>query len=454
MFSMAVFLSVLMAVTAWGAYRLSKYWLTPVWWVIWAAVLIEVLTGSTPPAVGWLFLFLIVALAVGIRTKLSNARFAGACAGCFVLAFVVAIVQYIPIYRGHQRILARFPAVDLKPRLAYERQATKSALRLPPADQSVDLQNATSHAEPVYQSKQLTSLQNSFGKRGWKDGGGGRSRDAFQALSEVHAGFVADFIAQPSVFGFTRIRTMRIVRESDISPDQQQLMSQPPQLIPQPAVPDKTSGSPREDEGELRADILPMPQLPGFQPTQSKLLSKEFLSEQNHDNVASFASPNSLGAVNKQIEARGFQPHAFREPPGNLQLPDSQEKWVLQRLELISLLKHDPPAVYVSEHLPAMNELVDAPTRATNAFEIDAISQLRRGEEIVTDLRPAELQMVGAIRAIDECRKCHQVPRGALLGAFSYRFRSLQAPVVPNRAKVPKPLALRGWRLVNPADPS
>lgn len=31
--------------------------------------------------------------------------------------------------------------------------------------------------------------------------------------------------------------------------------------------------------------------------------------------------------------------------------------------------------------------------------------------------------MLGAVRASNDCRQCHQVPRGTLLGAFSYELR-------------------------------
>ncbi len=443
MFQTAIVLSLLMAATAWIAHRLWKYWLSPVWLVSWSFVMFWVLIFTSPPAISWVFLFLLAALVTSMRVKISHLRFAGVCAGCCVLAFGVAMLEYIPIYQEHQRIVARFPEVDLKPRLAYERKLAKPGAPL------------TGTTEPVRQLSQMALLIeylrydsiNPFDENLPPD----FTHQAFQELSAVHAGFVADFIAQPTLlddFGNNRVLKMKIVRESDFSEELLERMSQPPELISQPAVLDKTSGSPEENkEGQIGADLA---QLPAVEFASSTLLTKEFLREQNFRNIVRFAPPATLGAVNSQLAARAFQPHAFtsRRRPDDLKPRDSQEKWVLQRLELISLLKHDPPAVYVSQNLPAMGELVDAPTRATNEFEIAAISQLRRGEEIVTDIRSTEMHMVGAIRAIDECRKCHQVPRGALLGAFSYRFRSPRA--APNRAPVPKPLAWRGGRLANP----
>lgn len=439
MFLTAMVLSLLMAATAWIAHRWWKYWLTPVWLVSWSFVLFWVLIFTTPPAIAWVFLFLLAVLITSMRVKISHVRFAGVCAGCCVLAFVAAMLEYIPIYQEHQRIVARFPEVDLKPRLAYERKLAKSRALL------------TGTTEPVRQLSQMALLieylrydmLNPFDENLPPD----FTHQAFQELSAVHAGFVADFIAQPTTlddFGNNRTLKMKIVRESDFSQERLDFMSRPPKAIPQPAALDKASGSPPDNDAELRADVAPVPPLPAVESASSILLTKEFLREQNFENIVRFAPPATLGAVNSQLAARAFQPHAFtsRRRPGDLKPRGSQEKWILQRLELISLLKHDPPAVYVSQNLPAMSELVDAPTRAANAFEIAAISQLRRGEEIVTDVHPAELQMVGAIRALEECRRCHQVPRRGLLGAFSYRFRSPHA--APNRAKMPKPLAWRG----------
>lgn len=71
-----------------------------------------------------------------------------------------------------------------------------------------------------------------------------------------------------------------------------------------------------------------------------------------------------------------------------------------------------------------MEELRDAPTRALAPFETRALAALNTGEDVVTEQPSADvLQMVGAIRAARQCLECHQVQRGALLGAFSYELR-------------------------------
>lgn len=129
------------------------------------------------------------------------------------------------------------------------------------------------------------------------------------------------------------------------------------------------------------------------------------------------------------MEARGFDAHAFHISPADSVWRDSQVDWQLSRLELVSLLKHHPAAVYVSDHLPAMDELKDAPTRAVTNFESQALTKLGDGEELVVERSSdREFTMVGAIRAITDCRACHRVPIGGLLGAFSYRLTLQSKP--------------------------
>ncbi len=100
-----------------------------------------------------------------------------------------------------------------------------------------------------------------------------------------------------------------------------------------------------------------------------------------------------------------------------------QRRWRIVRLELVSLLKHGTPAVYSSEHLPNMEELTDVKTRPLTAFEANALDTLRAGEELTAQTNGNVIEMVGAIRASNDCMKCHEVPRGTLLGAFSYQLQ-------------------------------
>lgn len=158
-----------------------------------------------------------------------------------------------------------------------------------------------------------------------------------------------------------------------------------------------------------------------------------------HDqNQINFAHPLSLGAVD-WTESRqsdlsrvvGFQPHAFHSPPKPLKYskptphsktPQDKTVWQADRVSLVSLLKHRAPVAYVSESLPNMQELIGVPTRPLNEFESRSLEQLKLGEDLMVNSDENRIEMLGSIRAISQCMECHQVARGALLGAFSYRL--------------------------------
>src|SRR5262249_51591127 len=125
-----------------------------------------------------------------------------------------------------------------------------------------------------------------------------------------------------------------------------------------------------------------------------RLPSLEALAGLHWQNGANFASPETLGYIKKRKEAAGFDPHKFRYPPylaglPTLNQPDlkpkdqPKERWALKRLELVSLLKHERPVVYVSAQLPRMEDLKNAPTRDLDGFEAAGLKQLEAGEEIV-----------------------------------------------------------------------
>ena len=128
-----------------------------------------------------------------------------------------------------------------------------------------------------------------------------------------------------------------------------------------------------------------------------------------------FLSPDRIGYVPSYQRAAGFLGHAVTRP----QLEESKD-WQVSHLDLVSLLKFAGPRVYLSEHLPRMEELRDAKTRPVDEFEQQALQQLRDGEEIVIEQQLNTIRMVGAVRAAKQCLDCHSVRRGQLLGAFSY----------------------------------
>ena len=130
--------------------------------------------------------------------------------------------------------------------------------------------------------------------------------------------------------------------------------------------------------------------------------------------VVNFANPEGFGYFQDRRHVAGFESHRFSEVPGPAQ------NWKVERLELVSLLLHDVPAVYVSDKLPAMNGARKQPTRHLDPFETLGLYALRAGRELYVEQAPTEIRMLGAIRASEQCLACHEAHEADLLGAFSY----------------------------------
>ncbi|HEY1784461.1 MAG TPA: hypothetical protein VGG30_02895, partial [Pirellulales bacterium] len=131
--------------------------------------------------------------------------------------------------------------------------------------------------------------------------------------------------------------------------------------------------------------------------------------------VVNFAYYAGWGFVQDREHVAGFDSHRFEYLPVG-----PNEQWQMLRVELVSLLKHDEPGVYISEFLPAMDELRDAPVRPLDAFEERSLAVLLEGGDIEAAVVGQQVRMLGAIRAAQKCLDCHSVEHGALLGAFSY----------------------------------
>jgi hypothetical protein len=135
------------------------------------------------------------------------------------------------------------------------------------------------------------------------------------------------------------------------------------------------------------------------------------------DSILDFADPRGLGYFKDRDHVAGFEAHQFS------QVPAPASRWKVGNVELVSLLLHDEPEVYVSPELPRMDRVREIPTRPLDRFEEFALHALRRGEDIVSTEAGGGIRMLGAVRGIGHCIACHDVPRGALLGAFSYTLR-------------------------------
>jgi hypothetical protein len=138
-----------------------------------------------------------------------------------------------------------------------------------------------------------------------------------------------------------------------------------------------------------------------------------------HDNgVIDFVNARNFGFVKDRQHVAGFQRHGMTKVP-----TAEASAWSVARVDLVGLVVHDTPVVYVSANLPRMDELREAPTRPLDAFEMEALESLRNGEDLFTRGTDDTARMLGAIRATKQCVACHGGSRGDLLGAFSYGLR-------------------------------
>lgn len=180
----------------------------------------------------------------------------------------------------------------------------------------------------------------------------------------------------------------------------------------------------------LKADSRPeAPSQPGspagwapgepFEPAPSA--DRDALVGLHTDGVLDFVNPRGWGYVKSRDAVAGFLPHRFSKVP-------EAKVWVVQRIELVGLLKHPEPVVYLSDRLPAMAELRDAPTRPLDEFESAGLDVVRRGEDGFATRRGDVARFVGGIRAAKQCVECHGGERGDLLGAFSYTLRAKSTP--------------------------
>lgn len=83
------------------------------------------------------------------------------------------------------------------------------------------------------------------------------------------------------------------------------------------------------------------------------------------------------------------------------------------------LVVEESPAAKVPEKQPTSE------TRTLDLFEIAGIAELQKGKEVYIRHNGTVIRMLGALRASDDCLKCHtEKKKDDLLGAFSYTFYS------------------------------
>ncbi|WP_428305883.1 hypothetical protein [Lacipirellula sp.] len=316
--------------------------------------------------VGGLLLLAAIACRIGPPAS-TRARYyiAMACIACGIG------LSMIPGQIEHQRLekLRReFPIVSLNDRLAYE---AKTPLVSPPA-----LQPAV--------AQQLATVESALEEQGWRR----------WQLEKIHQRQYDQF-ARAIGFGPVRMASPRL------------------QSIETPTLRDV----PYERQVKTKEDLADDPWRIG-QP-----LGPADAIEYVHESSRSdFLHPEGYGAViSPRNQVAGFIEHAFHRHP--LQTAN-RPKWLLDRIELISLLKFNEPRVYVLDHLPRMDQLSSdtIPTRPLNEFEASALQKLQTDEDLVVAENGNQVQMLGSLRAAKQCLDCHNVQRGELLGAFSYQL--------------------------------
>jgi hypothetical protein len=220
-----------------------------------------------------------------------------------------------------------------------------------------------------------------------------RRRDSgrwFDELKLLHEKSFALFVDSPG-FGY-----VRLYDPSWWDPEFHRRIVQ--QVVPQPNLRDRAAWSP--------ADLdRPFP----FDSTAQILLLD--------DSLLKFATD---GYVKDRRHVSGFRPHFFGSAPQN------PNQWKVASIELVSLLLHKEPVVYVSKNLPRMRELQQAPTRPLDSFETYALGRIRQGEYIVASPSSEGARMLGAVYSLKQCVACHGGKRGDLLGAFSYVLDPVQ----------------------------
>ena len=231
-------------------------------------------------------------------------------------------------------------------------------------------------------------------------------------LKELHDKATDEFVKNALLNGFLR---MHGVHQSDVElPEYPPVPFNDPDKSSRPYVPD-------------RDDSVAAP----LATSSDSSLSETVLALYHDAGLTDFLAPRRMGYVQDREHVAGFLSHQFGKAP---QFPVKErhtDEWRVVRLELVSLLKHDTPVVYVSKNLPRMDELTNAPTRPLDEMERAALPQLRRERDVVIEHETNVIQMLGSIRANKTCLKCHSVKRGALLGAFTYELRRLKPILQP-----------------------
>lgn len=151
--------------------------------------------------------------------------------------------------------------------------------------------------------------------------------------------------------------------------------------------------------------------------------------------VLDFANPAGWGLVRGRDRVAGFRSHGFSRVPDETAgrradgppPPGGTTAWRVETVDLVGLLLHPGPVVYVSDKLPAMDQLrgATAPTRPPDEFEAAGLAKFRAGDDYHAAGTADRLRLVASLRNGKTCADCHGGEVGDLLGAFAYTLRAV-----------------------------
>ncbi len=136
------------------------------------------------------------------------------------------------------------------------------------------------------------------------------------------------------------------------------------------------------DAPPVRKSYPSWPGDPAANPVNNTRPEEWVLSTMNLHSIVDFANPKGFGWVQDRNHVRGFQSHHFHERPSVEAKSGQQQPWLVQKVELVSLLMHDQPVVYASQYLPRMQDLRGGATRPLNAFEAASLAALEAGGDV------------------------------------------------------------------------
>ncbi|MFN0198195.1 MAG: hypothetical protein ACKVT0_15725 [Planctomycetaceae bacterium] len=376
--------------------------------------LLILLTMFPPLIAAWFFAFLIA-----IACKTANVRWRN-----YVLCHALILVLLNSL--GWSDVIKQIPEMqELK--ATYQPQAIDSRLPYETEIPNVDDERTSTADAPDARSELLIQTESEvWSQPNWESK---RRTRGLSTLMSLHQGTVSEFQVANG-FGVGRMGDIRPRKEFIDLPSPGPVKQ--PEWTPPPY--DPLASPPQElvfaDESVIGAE-------------HSNPLAQKNAIAFHVDQIVNFANASGFGYVDRERRQMiGFQSHGFRTPPQWASKDrDSKMSYDIARLELISLLKHTPPAAYLSDNLPSMDELKSdsAPTRKLDEFEQQAISRLEQGEDLIVAEDQLGLRMVGAIRAVDECLQCHRGREGKLLGGFTYRLKPAKSESDTKSSPAKKP---------------